>query len=283
MKDSYCLNCRIPGEYKEIALGLFYTFGMQGCQEETVGEKILLTGYFETEACAEEAEKKIIESIPGAAADIRLVEQRDWNAAWRDSMQPVLIAEKVWVSPEWLKPTLQKDDYWIKIEPKMAFGTGHHETTRLCTGALLAVAVSARRNPTLLDIGAGSGILCFVADYAGYATVIGVEVDPDCAPNLAENLHDNPPDSSVSFSIGTVACLKQEALFDTIVMNMLRNHSEPLLASCSNLLKPEGQLIWSGILCDEKESVVTNAADEGWMLLDETTENEWWCGVFRKQ
>jgi len=283
MEDSYCLSCRVPEEDKEIALGIFYRFGMQGCEEEIAEEEILFKCYFGDEEKAGEAKSRIAEMLPDTLVNVNRVEQQDWNAAWRESMEPVLLAEKVWVSPKWLKPPMQKSDYWIKIEPKMAFGTGHHETTRLSAQALLAIDISGQSNPALLDIGTGSGILCFIGDYGGYATCIGVEIDPDCAGNLAENLRDNLQDGSISFTIGTVSSIKHEPLFDTIVMNMLRNHSEPLLTSCRNLLKPDGKLIWSGILCDEKESVAAHADTNGWNLLDETTENEWWCGVFGKQ
>ena len=283
MKDSYCLNCRISEEYKEIALGIFYGFGMLGCEEDEGGGQLQLKCYFEKEEIVQNVKDRILEILPGSLVTIVEIENQDWNAAWRESMEPVRIAEKVWVSPKWLKPPLQRGDYWIKIEPKMAFGTGHHETTRLSAQALHAIDISGQSNPTLLDIGSGSGILCFIGDYTGYARCFGIEIDPDCTDNLAENLRYNFPDGFISFTIGAVDCINQEQFFDTIVMNMLRNHAEPLLSTCLTLLKPDGKLIWSGILCDEKESVVSYAGNNGWYLVDETTENEWWCGVFAKK
>lgn len=283
MRDSFCLSCQVTEEHKEIILGLFYGFGMQGCEEEITKEGIHFKCYFGAEEKAGEVKNRIIEIFPDTVVNISKIEHQDWNAKWRESMQPVLIAEHIRVSPTWLKPELCEGDHWIKIEPKMAFGTGHHETTRLAAQALLDIDISSTNSPHLLDIGTGSGILCFVGDYKGYTTTIGVEIDPDCACNLTENLHENRPKGSITFIIGSVSSIKHEPFFDTVVMNMLRNHSEPLLNSCLNLLKPDGKLIWSGVLCDEKESVVEYAVTNGWKLIDETAENEWWCGVFRKK
>ncbi len=65
-------------------------------------------------------------------------------------------------------------------------------------------------------------------------------------------------------------------------MNMIRTRSEPLRNRCLSLVKDGGFLVWSGILCEEKDSVIELACENGWVLHIETAENEWWCGVFRK-
>ncbi len=256
---------------------------MEGCEEEITKGGIHFKAYFGFNEEAGDVKNSINEIFPDTVVNIGIIENQDWNAAWRESMEPVCVAEGIWVSPTWLKPAMKEGDYWIKIEPKMAFGTGHHETTRLCAQALLSLDISHLASPKLLDIGTGSGILCFVGDHAGYAASVGIEIDPDCAGNLAENIRDNSAKGTISFLVGTVESIEGESLFDTIVMNMIRTRSEPLLEKCKSLLTPNGKLVWSGILIEEKNSVVENAVENGWALLDERMENEWWCGVLGKQ
>jgi ribosomal protein L11 methyltransferase len=210
--------------------------------------------------------------------------KQDWNAKWRESMEPAQIAEGVWVSPAWLEPPESGRKAWIKIEPKMAFGTGHHETTRLAARALIERGgfVAGR---SALDIGTGSGILCFVANYLGARAALGVEIDGDCLENLAENLRDNPPrqGGSVRFAIGTLDSVINDERFDIVVMNMLSTESTPLLKQISAVIKNESLLIWSGILAGERGEVIGIAKKFGFALSSVQTENEWWCGAFVRE
>jgi ribosomal protein L11 methyltransferase len=196
-------------------------------------------------------------------------------------MEPAMVADGVWVSPAWLEPPKEGRKAWIKIEPKMAFGTGHHETTRLAARELIARGglVGGKK---VLDIGTGSGVLCFIADYLGAKMAVGVEIDEDCRENLAENLRDNPPRSggSVEFIIGTLNSVDTGQKFDVVIMNMISTESIPLLAQIRKMIKPGALLIWSGILADECGEVIEAAKNFGFRHDGRQTENEWWCGTF---
>jgi ribosomal protein L11 methyltransferase len=209
------------------------------------------------------------------------VANQDWNAAWRESIQPVRLCAGVWVSPVWRPPRLNPTDHWIRIEPKMAFGTGHHETTRLAAEGIVACAAGSLPHHSLLDIGTGSGVLCFCAALHGYSNCTGVEIDPDCSENLAENVRLNAADgAAVRFVIGTTDSITRAARFDTIVMNMIFNESAPLLGFVSKALAPGGTLVWSGILAEGRQEAVDAARGAGFALQQERVENEWWMGLF---
>ena len=135
---------------------------------------------------------------------------------------------------------------------------------------------------SVLDIGTGSGVLCFVADLCGSQKNLGVEIDKDCLINLAENHEQNPPNGNVNFLIGTPSALKDTCRFDLIVMNMLMTESEPLLETVSSILAPGGILIRSGILKDEKDEAINSTCRFPFRLIDQSTENEWWCGTFSR-
>ncbi|MFP4013913.1 MAG: 50S ribosomal protein L11 methyltransferase [Chitinispirillaceae bacterium] len=277
---AYCLYVTITEEQREIANAIGYSHGMNGCVERQGQQGIELGFYFGQQQEAEAA-RASFSSMLSAQSQIEFIEDQDWNARWRESMEPAQIAPGVWVSPLWLEPPQEDRSIWIKIEPKMAFGTGHHETTRLAARELISSREQIDRK-RLLDIGTGSGVLCFIADYMGSAFSLGVEIDQDCRENLAENKRDNPPSGKVAFTVGTLDSLKSNASFDTVVMNMLSTESEPLLGRVSLILQEGGQLIWSGILTSEQDEVVSKAREFGLKLAGVQTENEWWCGRFVK-
>jgi len=283
----YTLICEVSEEQLEIASAIGYGCGMGGCVEGAgSGGLVSLTFYFEREEQAASAATAFAETLSIDTPAVGYVDDKqDWNAKWRESMEPAQIAAGVWVSPAWLEPPKEGRAAWIKIEPKMAFGTGHHETTRLAAKALIEGGDSVV-NKSVIDIGTGSGILCFAADYLGAKRAVGVEIDGDCRENLAENLRDNPPRTggNVAFIIGTPDSIRvnNDRCFDAVIMNMLLTESAPLLGQIVRIIKKDAALIWSGILVDESEEAVNAASGFGFKLSSALIENEWWCGTFAR-
>ncbi len=277
---AYRLAATVRPEDYDAAMGMLFVNGAGGCEEFEQELSVRLIGYFDNHQDARRAEFALMSLYLLSPVMVMGVALQDWNARWRETMEPACLSETIWVSPEWLPPPLREGDYWIKIEPKMAFGTGHHETTRLAAQALIGRGPLAGK--TLLDIGAGSGVLCFVADHIGARMSVGLEIDPDCLENLAENYALNPIQHTVRFLIGTVDALGQHAAFDAIIMNMIRTHSEPLLERCHSLLTANGTLIWSGLLGIESAAAIARAKLHGFACKASLEENEWWCGVFAR-
>jgi ribosomal protein L11 methyltransferase len=283
----YTLTCEVSEEQLEIASAIGYGCGMGGCVEGAAcGGLVGLTFYFEREEQAVSAAKAFAETLSVDTPAVGYVDDKqDWNAKWRESMEPARIAAGVWASPAWLEPPKEGRAAWIKIEPKMAFGTGHHETTRLAAKALIEGG-GAVAGKSVIDIGTGSGILCFAADYLGAKRAVGVEIDGDCRENLAENLRDNPPRTGgdVAFIIGTLDSIRvnNDRCFDVVIMNMLLTESAPLLGQIVPITQKDAVLIWSGILVDESEEAVNAASGFGFKLSSALIENEWWCGTFAR-
>jgi ribosomal protein L11 methyltransferase len=271
------LSVTIRPEDYDAATGMLFINGAGGCEEIEQDGSIRLICYFDSLHACRRAEFALMSLYLLSPITVTGVASEDWNAKWRESMSPARLTDSIWVSPGWLPPPAKAGDHWIKIEPKMAFGTGHHETSRLAARALLGAAPADK---TVLDIGAGTGLLCFVADHAGAARAVGVEIDPDCRENMAENQALNRPRGALHAIIGTIDSIRTDAAFDIIVMNMIRTHSEPLLDRCRTLLRDDGVLIWSGLLCVESVSSTAAAARRGFARSREDEENEWWCGVF---
>ncbi len=283
MKEHFCVRCILDQNEYEIEVARWYFLGAEGCIETPIDDckvevKVFFWNAEKARIAADELKKNIRSSD---SVGIETVPDKDWNFCWRASMQPAQLASSWWVSPPWLPPPLSKGDKWIKIEPKRAFGTGHHESTRL-TAKMLIDTVRTAGRCSVLDIGTGSGILCFAAAMAGAERCIGLEIDPECRDNLAENRILNAG-CNVSFVIGSIDSICKDTRFDLIVMNIIHSEASPLLTKCRFLLSPTGILIWSGILSDRKMEAVEDALTGGFLLNLEITENEWWCGRFYRK
>jgi ribosomal protein L11 methyltransferase len=276
---AYSLICKVHSESSDGLIGILSLHGMNGCEEKKENRLVEITAYFKNPHDRAQAKKAILE-LPGIVDIVEnTIQDQDWNAAWREKMEPVEIAAGVWVSPKWLSPPKKKGDCWIKIEPKMAFGSGHHETTRLAGQAVIGLFKKGGRQ-TLLDIGSGSGILCFAAGLFGAQRCMGFEIDPDCRENLAENLRDNPQECRIDFCIGGIDALKPQCFFDVIAANMIYPESAPLLAAIRNHLASAGRFVWSGILADGRDEAIVAAGKNCLGLIEESLDGEWWAGVF---
>jgi ribosomal protein L11 methyltransferase len=277
-KPTFSLCIESNQKIGDLVISLLNQPELLGCEENGTPEKLLLTAHYKTEKAAKEAGDSIRTLVPDQNLTITRVEPQDWIAQWRKSMKPARIARGYYVSPHWLPPPKAAHS-WIKIEPKMAFGTGHHETTRLAAQAIISLKpnISGRR---VLDIGTGSGVLCFVADLCGSAYTLGLEIDNDCRENIAENLRNNKPHGRIQFCIGSTDALDRATTFALVVMNMLMTESVPRISPVAALLKPNGRLIWSGLLMTEKKDAIAVARSHRLHLTAEKQENEWWCGIF---
>jgi ribosomal protein L11 methyltransferase len=280
---AYCLTCELTAEAAELVQAAWYGLGMLGCEEESLGHgRVRLKCYFRDSVSLHTAEFRLMDISPSLPLSITVIADQDWNASWKKNMRPVTVAEGVWVSPAWLRPPLSAGDRWIKIEPKMAFGTGHHETTRLACQGIAGLVPLLPANGQVLDIGTGSGILCFVADRSHCAHAVGIDSDPVCLPNLAENKRKNRTKTGIAFAIGTIDMMKADGCFDLVVMNMISSDGIPLLSRIHSFLKPNGFFIFSGLLLEEAKTVSRTALSSGFRLHSQAHENEWWCGTFMK-
>ena len=277
---TYRFSVSLPFDTLEDALGILYAGGMCGCEQGESPSRAVIVAYFENDASANSARDALCGRSFVEADSVEPVLDQDWNAKWRETMKPVLVAPGIWVSPTWLAPAIAAGDRWIKIEPKMAFGTGHHETTRLAAQAIVTLAAGRSDVSRLLDIGTGSGVLCFVAALHSVGHCLGVEVDQDCLGNLAENLRDNPSKSRIDFLIGGAETIRVRSIFDVVVMNMIYTQSASLLGQVASMLKKGGHLVWSGILIDGRAEALSAAHSSGFSLVSESTEGEWWGGIF---
>lgn len=210
------------------------------------------------------------------------LEVKDWNAAWEASIEPLRVTDELVISPSWKLEVAQKlgAKYLIEIDPKMSFGTGHHETTRLCLKAIETIDVSGK---SVLDIGTGSGILAIYTLLRGANHATGIDTDSWSIENVEENrLLNKIPSDVFLVKQGTLAevGLATEK-FDIILANIHRNILIEIATEISLRSKKHTMLVLSGLLTYDAEEVTKRYETAGFELLDQLRENEWIALVMR--
>lgn len=217
------------------------------------------------------------------------VSDEDWARRSQDSLAAVTVG-RVTVAPPWAafshqlsassqeasalgsEPSTvsdQRSAIVIVINPSMGFGTGHHETTRLCLEALQTIDLTG---VSVLDVGTGSGVLAIAADRLGASNALGIDNDPDAVQSARENLALNPRATRTSFDTAdlTVATLPA---FDVVTANLTGALLVRAAGTLSGAVRSGGALILSGVLAEERDAV--GKAFSGTELLWEREEHEW--------
>ncbi len=194
----------------------------------------------------------------------------DWVAKYREAIRPVEIGE-FYLHPSWESPLCGKTN--ITIDPALAFGSGHHETT---AGCLAAIGKRVKKGQTLLDVGCGSGVLGIAASMLG-ATVDACDTDPLAVENAKKNFEINgcaPRNIWLGSVGGTKGC------YDVVVANIVADVLRMIAGDLKRRAKNDGILILSGIL-DSKEDFIEEAFGD-LELLETIAMNEWRTKIYRK-
>jgi ribosomal protein L11 methyltransferase len=254
--------------------------GSCGLQTEEQGTQVLLTAYF----AAEHARPDLWPALAAAVRrlgvdpefDLSVTVEEDWDTAWRRGLGPVQATPRIIVHPSWCPVAAAPPQVSVCIDPKMAFGTGGHETTRLCLRALEEL-VDGRS--CCLDLGTGSGILAIAAAKLGAACVLALDTDPRAVENARENLTLNGVDDGrIEVLLGSLECAGGRT-FSLIVANIQRSVLVPLLAGLANCLTPGGHLVLSGLLAPEVDACRQAVGAAGLRVVRGLAEGEWACLV----
>ena len=190
------------------------------------------------------------------------VEDQDWNATWAASVQPIRIGRRIGIRPSWATMAMPQDGVELIIDPKQAFGTGHHATTQLILEWLEEVTwVSGTR---VLDVGTGSGILAMAALRLGATSALGIDVDAtalDCAREYAvvNEIHE-----TLEFCCCQMAMLPAQS-FDVILANLDRKTILQVYVEFSRMRGPHTQLVLSGLLEEDESEIVQHLELQGWV------------------
>lgn len=212
--------------------------------------------------------------------EISETEDADWVNNWKAFFKPFRIDDTIVIKPTWEKLDQVKDtDMIVEIDPGVAFGTGSHETTKLC---ILSIKKYLKPEMNLLDVGCGSGILSIVGAKLGAKKVTAVDIDPYAVKAAYENVQVNRIDSDkiniLSGDLITDEDLRKEvgfACYDMVVANILADIIIPLSAEIGLHMKPDGLFICSGIINTKKEDVKEVLMNNGFKILEINEMGDW--------
>lgn len=211
-------------------------------------------------------------AAPGSTR-FSVIPARNWNEEWERSAEPVATGRFLILPSRSGVTAGDRIPLWI--EPKMSFGTGHHESTRL---ALRLMESAVRPGAFVLDAGTGTGILAIAAVRLGASDVVAFDIDEWSARNCLENMERNAVSERVSFTSGDLSQVADTG-FDLVVANINRNALMELIPRLSERLAPSGAVIVSGLLGHDREVILEVGRGCGLLLADEAAEGDWWAGL----
>ncbi len=206
-------------------------------------------------------------------------EDRNWNEEWeKNFFQPIVIDNRCVIHSTFHKDVPQAE-YDIVINPQMAFGTGHHETTSLIIGELLD---SDLQEKSLLDMGCGTSILAILARMRGATPCTAIDIDEWCVRNSLENIELNRVDNIEVFQ-GDASSLKDKGPFDIIIANINRNILLNDMKHYVSRMNQGGSLLMSGFYANDIPVIQAEAENNGLHLIHHREKNQWAVILFRKE
>ena len=203
--------------------------------------------------------------------EMKDVDEEDWSNAWKKYYHPVQVGEHLVVCPSWEAYDRQPDDVVLTLNPGMAFGTGTHDTTRLCM-ELLEKYITPQ--DTVLDVGCGSGILAITAALLGANKIIGCDIDEVAVKVAGENAALNGVQDRIAFHQGDLTS-QVEGSFQIICANIVADVIIRLSEDAGRYLAKNGIFITSGII-DTREQDVLNALEQnGFQVIERRTSGGW--------
>jgi len=205
------------------------------------------------------------------------IKEQNWNEVWESNFQPVTIGNDVYVRAPFHKKA-EDVKYEIIIEPKMSFGTAHHDTTSLMIEQMLDEKIEGK---SVLDMGCGTGILSILAEILGASDVVAIDNDEWAYNNALENRRKNKC-RKIDVRLGDAGALKDE-MFDVILANINRNILLEDMKVYSGHLNDKGILLLSGFLIEDVELLKDEAKKTGLIFSSMMMKDEWIALRFIKE
>lgn len=251
---------------------------------EHKGEHAVVKAYFAEEDNIDEVisyvEEKI-EELKSMGIDVGLgkvesekMYEEDWANNWKKYYKPAKVGERLVVKPIWETYEVKGDELVIELDPGMAFGTGDHETTKMCMQALEKYV---KEDSIVFDVGCGSGILAIAAAKLGAKKAIGVDLDPVAVDSAKKNVEFNNLDNIEILEGNLVEVIDAKA--DIVVANIIAEIICVLTEDVKRVLKGNGYFITSGIIHDRVDMVVSKLKSVGFEIIEINKDGEWNCIV----
>ena len=251
---------------------------------EHKGKVAVVKAYFAEEDNIEEilgyVNEKLVElkemgiDLGEAKVEHEKMYEEDWANTWKQYYKPSKVGEKIVVKPIWEEYEQKEGELVVNLDPGMAFGTGTHETTRMCIQALEKYV---KEESTVFDVGCGSGILAIAAAKLGTKLAVGVDLDPVAVESSIENVGYNNLNNIEILHGNLVEVIDGKA--DIVVANILAEIICILTDDVKRVMKDGGVFITSGIIHDRVDMVCEKLEATGFEVIEKNRDGEWNCIV----
>lgn len=273
MNSYIAIHCKVnPVQpFSEILIAQLAEIGFEMFEEKEDGFDGFIRKENFTESLLDTIEFLQPNDFCSAHWHIEEIESQNWNEEWEKNYPPIKVKNIYVRAP--FHPDASDNELEIIIQPKMAFGTGHHATTAMMMELMLAANIADKH---VLDMGCGSGILAILASKLGCITATAIDNDPNCVLNSIENIETN--------KIRNIEVLQGDALslkdlkFEVILANINRNILLADIASYNIALSDGGQLLVSGFLTEDVE-LITQAFGKYGLKLSSMKQNQNWAAL----
>ena len=258
---------------------------------ERIGDDVKVTGYFPIDGHLNDVIAQIqseLRRLRALELDFDLgklevitqgFENEDWSESWKKAFKPIRLGEHFVIRPGWAEFDPLPGDKVIEIDPGLAFGTGTHETTGMCTAL---VEKYVRPGQRVIDIGTGSGILAIAAAHMGADEVLATDLDPVAVRVAAENAGINGFGDRISCRCGDlldVVDVSGDVVIANIIADVIIMLAKPVRARIAD----GGLFICSGIAVDRRDDVIRALNEADYEILDEPVKGEWAAFAARKR
>lgn len=207
--------------------------------------------------------------------EINKIESQNWNEVWEQSFDPINVNDKCYIRAPF-HPVIPTIEFDIEIEPKMSFGTGHHETTYLMIHRLLEIELT---NKYVLDMGCGTAVLAILAEKKGAKNIDAIDIDEWAYNNSLENIRRNNC-NKIDVKKGGAEMICDG--YDLVIANINRNILLNDMGTYVKALNHSGDLLLSGFFSSDEEILIKEAQKNDLKFLDKKYKNDWTLLHFKK-
>ena len=287
------LSVTTPQEFVEPLSQIFYRYGHGGVAVEEDGgyspdegeqppqpDFVTVKTYLPVNSSTDERRNRIDLGVrlvahvsETSALRERLLDEEEWQNSWKEHFHVLHVGRNVVIAPTWREYEAKVSDKVVTLDPGMAFGTGHHPTTRMCLEQLEELSPTGL---DVLDVGCGSGILSIAAARLGARNVFGLEIDSVAVNVAKQNIRENGVEHTVRIVEGTLPHKEvQAAAYDVSIANISAKVIAEFARHLVGATKPGGLVIASGIILENKRSVEDALVSAGAVIQKTIVDTDW--------
>lgn len=272
---------RTEPEMPEVVSGILWKLDISGVSEEDPYIKVFSESGKVTKTEIEALLNSLVHEnlIDDFSVDEQEFEERNWNEEWEKSLNVIEVSDRIVIRPSTREYTSREGQLVLTIDPKMSFGTGEHQTTRLM---LLMVEKYVKEGMNVLDVGTGTGVLAIASVRLGASHAVAIDNDEWCYDNGIENCLVNGVSGQVEIRLGELSQVKEKD-FDLVLANINKNILMDIGRDLTAHVKTGGTLILSGLLFTDEQDITERYAQEGFTVTDKKQMDEWISLVMKRK